>query len=185
MNRFIKTLCLLSAVTLMACKNAPNSEVLNGDDKSLTQQLEGIKSKNVIDINNLQGNTDTEKLLHLLDIPTALRSVTLVILDTQISSFEAVGNKTEAKALKKNRELLTQALDEAMGEYVEATAKVYEEYFTKAEIKELIVIYSQPIMQKQIASNVDIQQKLIPVSETWSKEHVLPIYNRLLKEAKK
>jgi len=184
-NNYIKTICLVSAFALAACSQAPNLDGIKADGKDINQQLESLKSGPAIDINNLPGKTPTEKLLYLLDTPKAVQSATLIFLDTQISSFEAAGNKTEAEALRKSRVLLAQALEENIDDFITTGASVYDDIFTKDEIEQLTVIYSQPVMQKMTASTIDVQQRLLPLSEEWSNKHVLPRFQQLVKEQAK
>jgi len=174
-SRLVKTICLLSALSL-AAKAKP------ADNKNLLGQLEDIKPNQAIDINNLPGDTNTEKLLYLLDTPTATKSGVLIFLDSQIEAFETAGNKEQAEALKANRVLLTQAVDETMEVFVKEAASVYDGFFTADEIDQLTKVFSQPIMQKYIASTIDVQQKLLPGAQTWSENHVVPRYTQLIQE---
>ncbi|MEP6342978.1 MAG: hypothetical protein ABJ275_06655 [Maricaulaceae bacterium] len=184
MNKLSKTVCFLSALTVVAAcggasTSAPNDAEVN---KSLHEQLDNIKPSEAIDIANLPGDTDAEKLLYLLDVPTATKSAMLIILDGQIKTFEATGNKKQADALRGNLASLTQAVDEKIYIYVRDAAKVYEEFFTPDELLQLIEVFSQPVMEKFTATSVDLQQKALPVAETWSTDHVVPRYTELLKE---
>ena len=185
MNRFIKTLCLLSAAGLMACSNAPNSKAPEDDGKNITQQLEDLKSGVSIDVDNLQGKTDTEKLLYLLDTPTTTKAGILIFLDVQIKTLEETGNKKDAEAMRANRVLLTQAVDENLEDFVEIAAKVYDKFFTEEEVKQLVAIFSQPIMQKYTKTTINLQQELLPVAEAWSSSKVIPRFQELMKERAK
>ena len=183
-NKLFLSLCLTSELCLNGCGNKA-SDKPSYDNKSLNQQLEAIKPQGSIDLSNIPGDTDTEKFLHLLDVPTATKSGILIFMNTQIESFDAVGNHAQAEAMRKNRALLSQAVDENMDSFLKVSAKVYDEVFTPEEIKQLTVLYSQPVLQKLTRSLVPLQQKALPLAQAWSEDKVLPRFEQLVKEQKK
>ena len=176
-NNLFKLICLSSALCLMSCnKDTPQSH------EHLTEQLEAIKPSASVDIANIPGETDAEKLMYLLDIATATKAATLIFLDSQIDAFEAAGNSSQANSLRENRVLLLQALNEKIDIYVKQSAEIYEGFYTDEELAAYVDIFSRPEMQKFTRSTVTLQQKAVPIATAWSENHVVPRYTELLKE---
>ena len=186
MSKIFLTLSLASVLCLSACggKDTASYKGTNSNE-TLNQQLEAIKPQGSIDLSNIPGDTDTEKFLHLLDVPTATKSGILIFMNTQIESFDAVGNHAQAEAMRKNRALLSQAVDENMDSFLKDSAKVYDEVFTPEEIKQLTELYSHPVLQKLTKSLVPLQQKALPLAQKWSEDKVVPRFEQLVKEQNK
>lgn len=180
MNRLSKICYALPLAALLACSNEGVKP--KADTSNLTEQLEELKGGGVIDVTNLPGKTETEKFLYLIGTPTASKSAILIFLDGQIDTLDNAGNKKQADALRENRKLLVQAVDETMDIFVERAGAVYDQIFTAEEISELTVIFSTPLMQKYSYQAVSLQQKMIPEAEVWSANHVAPRYEALIKE---
>ena len=182
-HKILLTLCITSVLSLGACGGEGGASYdATEANKSLNEQLEAIRPKGDINLAEIKGDTDTEKLLYLLDVPTGTKSGILIFFNPQIESFEAVGNKEQAEVMRHNRALLSQAVDENMTDFVKRSAKVYDEVFTPQEIKELTELYSSPVLQKLTRSLVPLQQKAIPIAQKWSDEKVLPRFEQLVKE---
>ena len=187
MNRLFKAnklsliLGLTSALCLSACGGKDGVKT-SDNHQTLNEQLEAIKPQGAIDLNNIAGDTETEKLLYLLDVPTTTKAGILIFINTQIDSFEAAGHTAQADAMRENRALLSQAVDENMAGFIKESAVVYNEVFTPEEIKALTALYSQPVLQKFTRSVVPLQQKAIPIAQKWSEEKIVPRFEQLVKE---
>jgi len=181
-SRVFKLCYLLPLAALLACADAEVKPKAQADTLSLDQQLEELKGGASINLADLPGKTETEKFLYLIGTPTASKSAILIFLDGQIDTLDKAGNKKQADALRENRKLLVQAVDETMNVFVERSAEVYDQIFTPEEIGQLTVIFRTPLMQKYSQQAVSLQQKMIPEAETWSTNHVVPRYQELLKE---
>ena len=176
----MKNLCII----LLGCLIASCSETQKKDvqeDKTLVQQLGELRPAAQVSFEELKGETNTEKLLYLLDLPNSVKAASLVFLDTQISSFEQTGDMKTANELRSSRELLIQAADEKMHEYIENVSKLYDDHFTQEEIDYLIEVYSAPAMRKMLESQLELQQKVVPIAENWGNE-VGKRYGELVKD---
>ncbi|WP_026941608.1 DUF2059 domain-containing protein [Hellea balneolensis] len=169
-------LVLFVACFLVAC-GAPEKLTEDGK-KNLSEQIAQLETSEAF---NLKGKTPTEELLYLLELPTQMKSATLIVLDGQLETLEASGREKEANELRNNRQLLLKAMDENMASYVESAAEIYEQIFTGPEIARMNELYRDPVMRKAVSTQLNIQQKIIPVAETWGQK-VGKRYEELLSE---
>ena len=182
MNNMLKIIGLTSVLCVASCspESVPNTQT---DEKAdLVEQLADLKPSAVLENDNIPGDTDAEKLMYVLDVATATKSGILIFLDTQIESFEAIGNTEEAAALRQNRVWLTQAADEKIEIFIKEAAKVYEAVFTPEEIKTYLEVFSRPEMQKYSRTTIALQQEMLPVATRWSEDHVVPRYVELIEQ---
>jgi len=176
----MKTFYLILCACLIASCTEASKQVAT-DEKTLVEQLGDLKPAQQVSFDELSGDTNTEKLLYLLDVPNSVKVASLVSLDAHINSFETTGDLKTANELRSNRELLIQAADEKMHIYIKEVSKVYDEFFTQDEIDYLIEVYSTPAMRKMTESQLELQQRVVPVAENWGNE-VGERYSELIKE---
>ena len=172
----IRFLLFILTSFLLAC--GPASNLTEEGKKNLSEQIEQLETSEVYTV---KGKTPTEELLYLLELPKQMKSATLVVLDGQLQVLEAAGQIKEANELRNNRQLLLQAMDENMANYIESAAVIYEESFTGPELARMNELYRDPVMRKAVSVQLDIQQKIIPIAEDWGQE-VGNRYQELLAE---
>ena len=180
MGKF-KAVFLTMAIALAGC-SAPTAITEEGK-ASLVEQIEQLERAPQRSFEELPGDTNTEKLLYLLDLPMMTKSVALIALDGQIETLERTGNKEVATQLKNTRKLMLQAMDETMDGFVDSAAAVYDDFLTPDEISHLIKVYQDPAMQKMMKNQLAMQAKMVPVGEVWGNE-VSKRYQELLAEQK-
>lgn len=180
MGKF-KLALFITAIALAGC-SAPTAVTEDGK-VNLVEQIEQLEMSPQRPFEELPGETNTEKLLYLLDLPTMTKSVALIALDGQIETLERTGNKEVATQLKNTRKLMLQAMDETMDGFVDSAAAVYDDFLTPDEISHLIKVYQDPAMQKMMKNQLAMQAKMVPVGEVWGNE-VSRRYQELAAEQK-
>jgi len=176
-----KLALFITAIALAGC-SAPTAVTEDGK-VNLVEQIEQLEMSPQRPFEELPGETNTEKLLYLLDLPTMTKSVALIALDGQIETLERTGNKEVATQLKNTRKLMLQAMDETMDGFVDSAAAVYDDFLTPDEISHLIKVYQDPAMQKMMKNQLAMQAKMVPVGEVWGNE-VSRRYQELAAEQK-
>ena len=133
------------------------------DVPSLYERLGEVK----VDIGafeDLPGETRAEKLLYQSGVVSQMKTVTLVMFDTQIQTIEVAGNAALAEELRNTQDELSEAMEESLDVFIADAAKIYESYLTSEEIERLIALHSDPAMQKLIQVNPKISQDIIPAA---------------------
>lgn len=153
---------------LAACKpavEAPKvSPQLSYD--ALSDQI-GKIDVNIASFDELPGETRAEKLLYQAGIVSQMQTAMLVMFDTQEKAIRISGNTVLADELVETRGLLMEAVDTELGSMIKEAGLLYEEFLEPEEIERLIVLHSDPAMQKLILSQPKIAQSMIPIGENF------------------
>jgi len=160
--RLSATSLALGALLLNGCKSETSAPV-SATNPSLSEQLGNVQA-DMRELDALPGETRAEKLLYQAGIVSQMQTASLVMFDTQIKTVEMAGNQAMATELKENRELLTQALDKEVPDFVKDAGLLYDKYFTPEEIERLIVLHSDPVMRKLVETQPKLSQEIIPAA---------------------
>jgi hypothetical protein len=155
-------LCLFVA----ACQPPTKQDALDVSFDELSEQLGSIEVE-AVPFDELAGNTRAEKLLYQVGVVNQTKTAMLVMFDTQIKTMRMAGNEEMADQLSENRSLLMAALDEEMPSMIAEAGRLYEKYLTPEEIERLIVLHTDPAMQKMIVSQPKLSRDMLPVGEAF------------------
>jgi len=165
---------------LCACKPATQSpkkaEISFSDVSTEIGKLKVDSSS----FEDLPGNTRAEKLLYQSGIVTQMQSTMLIMIDTQVKTIRISGNDKLADEIHSTRDVMMEAIDLELASMVEDAGKLYESHFEPDEIERLIVLHSDPAMQKLIQNLPQITQGMLPIGETFG-QRVGARYEEILK----
>ena len=114
---------------------------------------------------DLPGNTQAEKLLYQAGTVAQMKVAMLVMFDTQARTLRMAGNTQAADELDKSRSLMMQAVDVELESMIVDAGLLYEKYLEPEEIDRLIVLHSDPAMQKLIHNQPQMSQEMLPIGE--------------------
>lgn len=161
--RAISTLILIGA--LGACKPAAtSSESQKVSYDEVSRQIGKIDVK-YVPFDELPGETRAEKLLYQSGIVSQMQAGMLLMFDAQAKTLRAAGNEKAADELDGGRDLLMQAVDLEMSGMIEDAGLLYTQMFEPEEIERLIILHSDPAMQKLILNQPKLTQDMIPIGE--------------------
>lgn len=150
----------------MGCAETPTLSKVQKPEETLT--LDTLERAPAIDIANIPGKNPSEQLMYLLGIPDATKGALLVSLDTNIEVMRQTGATEQADVMQSTRRLFIQAADENMDMFLEIAADVYAQKFTPEEIERLIVLYSDPVLQKMTFNQIELMSDTTGAVEQWA-----------------
>jgi len=161
--RAISTTFLIAG--LCACKpaaKAPQNPFESYD--ALSSDIGNLKVE-TYSIEDLPGDTRAEKLLYQAGIVSQMKTSMLVMFDTQAKTVRLSGNTKMADEIEANRGLMMKAVDSEIASMIKEAGLLYESYLSPEEIERLIVLHSEPVMQKLIKNQPKIAQGMLPIGE--------------------
>jgi len=150
---------------LCACKPAvqtPNLDDLSYDE--LSKEIGKLKA-DTSSFEDLPGETRAEKLLYQAGIVAQMQTAMLVTFDTQAKTVRFSGNTKLADELEATRDIMMEAVELELSELIKDAGLLYENYLEPEEIERLIVLHSDPTMQKLIQNQPKMSQGMIPIGE--------------------
>ena len=178
---------LLAAILLAGCAETavPGKVAVEADSEAVKQttsdRISALPRSEAIDIAAIPGDSSAERLLHLMGVPDATKGAMMVSIDSNIEVLRASGATAQADQLEANRALLLQAADENMDAYLDIASDVYEKYYTQDELDRLVVLFSDPLMQKHATAQLDLLGEMTTAAEAWA-ETVGERYAELVEE---
>jgi len=136
---------------------------------------------NTSSFEDLPGTTRAEKLLYQAGIVNQMQTAMLVMFDAQAKTANLSGNKALANELIKNRQIMMEAVNLELATMIVDAGLLYEKHLEPDEIERLIVLHSDPVMQKLIQKQPIMSQAMIPIGETFG-IRVGERYEQLLKK---
>lgn len=151
---------------LSACGQSPE---LAKPDLSYDRLSEAISNIEVASstVEDLPGDTRAEKLLYQAGIVAQMQTAMLVMFDTQAKTLRMSGNTAFADKLEANRDLMMEAVNFELATMVKDAGVLYEAHLEPDEIERLIVLHSDPVMQKLIQKQPKISQGMLPIGESF------------------
>jgi len=159
----------LLIVGLCACKPA-NISADKGNKSYDTSDLSAEIGKIKIDATSIEevpGDTRAEKLLYQAGIVGQMQTAMLVMFDAQAQTARIAGNKKLADELTVNRSLMMEAVNTELDSMIKDAGLLYEEFLEPDEIERLIVLHSDPAMQKLIQNQPRMSQGMLPIGEAF------------------
>ena len=173
----------LLIVGLCACKPAVKAPDKTGQTYDLSSEIGNLKVENIA-FEDLPGETRAEKLLYQAGIVTQMQTAMLVVFDTQAQTMRLSGNTKLANEFTKNRSVMMEAVNLELSGMIKDAGLLYEEHLDADEIERLIVLHSDPAMQKLIQNQPKISQSMLPIGEAFG-VRVAARYEKLILEAGK
>ena len=163
----LKYLCLGLAALVGACAPGGTSEPA-ADVPSLDEQLTALSDAAPVEDAALEGLTPAQQLLVVSDTATQAKAGILVTLDSSIDLMRLNGDNETADTLDRTRGLLIEAADENMAEFYDLAGAVYESRFSEAELRRLVELYRDPVMQKFVSQQTDMMADMVLKMDAWA-----------------
>jgi len=173
-------LCFLIVGACAPATQAPKAEDLSYE--TLLTDLGKIEVKTAA-LEDLPGETQAEKLLYQAGIVSQMQTAMLVMFDAQAKTLRVAGNEEVADQLDKSRPLMMKAVNIELDAMVVDAGLLYEKFLEPEEIERLIVLHSDPVMQKLIRNQPEMAQGMLPIGESFGLR-VGQRYQELLKGEK-
>jgi hypothetical protein len=146
---------------------SPKTQAPVADDLSyetLSTEIGEIEV-NIAAVADLPGATQAEKLLYQAGIVSQMQTAMLVMFDTQAKTLRLAGNSEIADELDNSRPLMMEAVNIELDVMIADAGLLYEKYLEPSEIERLIVLHSDPAMQKLIRNQPQMAQGMLPIGE--------------------
>ncbi len=157
-------LCFVLVGACSPAAEAPKAQDLSYE--SLKNDLSQIEV-NIPALEDLPGETQAEKFLYQAGVVSQMQTAMLVMFDTQAKTLRLAGNTEVADELDKSRPLMMQAVDTELDSMIVEAGLLYEKFLEPEEIERLIVLHSDPIMQKLIRNQPEMSQGMLPIGESF------------------
>jgi len=166
LSNFRAISAVLLILGLSACSE--RSKIVEPDLSydSLSEAISKIEV-NSASLADLPGETQAEKLLYQAGIVAQMQTAMLVMFDTQAKTARMSGNSEFADELVKSRDVMMEAVNLEMETMIKDAGKLYETHLEADDIERLIVLHSDPAMQKLIQSQPEISQGMLPIGQTF------------------
>lgn len=169
---------------LCACKPVVKTpEKFDPSFTELSNEIGKLKV-NTVAFEDLPGDTRAEKLLYQAGIVTQMQTAMLVMFDVQAQTARMSGNQKLANELTESRSLMMEAVNAELNTMIKDAGALYEEFLEPDEIERLIVLHSDPAMQKLIVNQPEMSQRMIPIGEAFGLR-IATKYDVLVKEKSK
>lgn len=151
---------------LGACAQPENDSNLDLSYDNLSEAISKVEV-NMSSLEDLPGDTRAEKLLYQAGIVAQMQTAMLVMFDTQAKTVRMSGNGKFADELEASRDQMMEAVNLELDSMIKDAGLLYEDNLTPEEIERLIVLHSDPAMQKLIQKQPKIAQAMIPIGESF------------------
>jgi len=153
-------------IGLSACGETIQTQKPDLSYDSLSEAIANIEV-NPASLEELPGDTRAEKLLYQAGIIAQMQTAMLVMFDTQAKTVPMSGNSELADELEESRDIMMEAVNLELESMIKDAGVLYEAHLEPEDIERLIVLHSDPAMQKLIQKQPEISQGMLPIGQSF------------------
>lgn len=155
-------LLILGFIVLTGCKaEQPKSDYSDLDKRPAIERLADIKSN----LSVPENATTAETLLYVMEVDISMKATLAIVGEQMVDIALASNPKTEENELKLAFQYTEEIMDEILPEIIVDIAKIYDSYFTEAELQDVIEFYSSDTGKKFVKNQSNLMQDSMRVSE--------------------